>query len=257
MRLQTPGSADGLPSCLYQRNLSPQREHVFKNAPTGVLKSRDPQSGRVPSICAAIMNKYNVDTVPHLICGGQRERNQKRPAQPARIPRIDNVLVLRGDAAKRNRLRTRTGGHKYASDLLKQVVNMNAGVYLEEDHRKPPPRPPSASGWPGYPEKTFRSPEYGYGPQYLKKKIELGADYIVTDVFDNAKFYAFVKACREAGIEVPIIPGLKPIYSRKQLTVLPKTFHIDRDELSMKFSKPNRMRKWQVGQEWLLHQSAI
>lgn len=234
-------------------------EHVFKKRADGsfekvVIRKRP----GTESICAAIMNKYNVDTVPHLICGGFSVSETEDALLNLQYLGIDNVLVLRGDAAKNETaFEPEPGGHKFASDLLKQVVNMNAGVYLEED-LKATAKTTFCIGVAGYPEKHFEAPNMDTDLQYLKKKIELGADYIVTQMFfDNAKFYAFVKACREAGIEVPIIPGLKPIYSRKQLTVLPKTFHIDLPtELSNEILKAKSDEEVeQVGQEWLLHQS--
>jgi methylenetetrahydrofolate reductase (NADPH) len=155
---------------------------------------------------------------------------------------IDNVLVLRGDAAKNeSTFEPEPGGHRFASDLLKQVMKTKFCI-----------------GVAGYPEKHFEAPNMETDLKYLKSKIDCGADYIITQMFfDNAKFYAFVKACREAGINVPIIPGLKPIYSKKQLTVLPKTFHIDLPaQLSNEILKcKTDLDVEQVGTEWLLAQS--
>ena len=171
---------------------------------------------------------------------------------------IDNVLVLRGDAAKNETsFEPEPGGHKFASDLLCQVVNLNAGIYLEED-LKATNKTTFCIGVAGYPEKHFEAPNMQTDLQYLKAKVDSGADYIVTQMFfENAKYYSFVKACREIGITVPIIPGLKPIYSKKQLTVLPKTFHIDLPaDLSneiLKCKTDDDVEK--VGEEWLLEQS--
>jgi methylenetetrahydrofolate reductase (NADPH) len=171
---------------------------------------------------------------------------------------IDNVLVLRGDAAKNeSAFEPEQGGHKYASDLLKQVVNLNAGIYLEED-LKNNSSTKFCIGVAGYPEKHFEAPNMDSDLQYLKKKVDMGADYIVTQMFfDNEKYYAFVKACRDMGITVPIIPGLKPIYNMKQLTMLPKVFHID-----LPAALSNEILKCKtdadvekVGTEWLLYQS--
>jgi len=204
------------------------------------------------------MNKYNVDTVPHLICGGFSINETEDALINLRYLGIDNVLVLRGDAAKNETaFEPEPGGHKYASDLLKQVVNLNAGIYLE-DELKGTHKTEFCIGVAGYPEKHFESPNMETDLQYLKQKIELGADYIITQMFfDNAKFHAFVKACRDIGITVPIIPGLKPIYSKKQLTVLPKTFHIDLPtDLSneiLRCKTDEEVEK--VGTKWLLMQS--
>ncbi len=234
-------------------------EHVFKKRSDGsfekVIIRKRPGT---ESICAAIMNKYNVDTVPHLICGGFSVNETEDALINLRYLGIDNVLVLRGDAAKNETaFEPEPGGHKYASDLLKQVVNLNAGIYLEDD-LKGTQKTEFCIGVAGYPEKHFEAPNMETDLGYLKAKIDAGADYIVTQMFfDNAKYYAFVKACRDAGINVPIIPGLKPVYSKKQLTVLPKTFHIDLPaDLSneiLKCKTDEDVEK--VGQEWLLTQS--
>ncbi|MBL7724462.1 MAG: methylenetetrahydrofolate reductase [Chitinophagaceae bacterium] len=234
-------------------------EHVFKKRVDGsfekVVVRKRPGT---ESICAAIMNKYNVDTVPHLICGGFSINETEDALINLRYLGIDNVLVLRGDAAKNETaFEPEPGGHKYASDLLKQVVNLNAGIYLE-DELKGTHKTEFCVGVAGYPEKHFEAPNMETDLQYLKQKIDLGADYIITQMFfDNAKFHAFVKACRDIGITVPIIPGLKPIYSKKQLTVLPKTFHIDLPtDLSneiLRCKTDEEVEK--VGTEWLLMQS--
>ena len=234
-------------------------EHVFKKRTDGsfekVIVRKRPGT---ESICAAIMNRYNVDTVPHLICGGFSINDTEDALLNLQYLGIDNVLVLRGDAAKNETaFEPEPGGHKYASDLLKQVVNLNAGIYLEED-LKATNKTTFCIGVAGYPEKHFEAPNMQTDLQYLKNKIDMGADYIVTQMFfDNTKYYSFVKACRDIGITVPIIPGIKPVYSRKQLTVLPKTFHIDLPtDLSNEILKCKTDEEVeQVGAEWLLHQS--
>ena len=234
-------------------------EHVFKKTADGnfqkVIVRKRPGT---ESICAAIMNKYNVDTVPHLICGGFSINDTEDALINLRYLGIDNVLVLRGDAAKNEAaFEPEPGGHKYASDLLKQVVNLNAGIYLE-DELKGTHRTDFCIGVAGYPEKHFEAPNMESDLQYLKAKVDAGADYIITQMFfDNAKFFAFEKACREIGINVPIIPGLKPIYTKKQLTMLPKVFHIDLPAaLSNEILKcKNDEDIEKVGEEWLLNQS--
>ena len=234
-------------------------EHVFKKKQDGtfekvVVKKRP----GTESICAAIMNKYNVDTVPHLICGGFGVNETEDALINLNYLGIDNVLVLRGDAAKNEAsFEAEPGGHAYAIDLLKQVTNLNEGVYLEEE-LKNTSKTKFCIGVAGYPEKHFEAPNMDTDMQYLKQKVDAGADYIVTQMFfDNAKYYAFVNACREIGITVPIIPGLKPIYNKKQLTVLPKIFHIDlptalSNEV-MKCKNDEEVEK--VGASWLLEQS--
>lgn len=234
-------------------------EHVFKKRADGgfdkVVVRKRPGT---ESICAAIMNKYNVDTVPHLICGGFSINDTEDALLNLQYLGIDNVLVLRGDAAKNETaFEPEADGHKYASDLIRQVVNLNSGLYLEED-LKSTSKTTFCIGVAGYPEKHFEAPNMEIDLRYLKAKVDAGADYIVTQMFfDNAKYYAFAKACREAGINVPIIPGLKPIYTRKQLTVIPKTFHIDLPaDLSNAILKcKNDEEVEKVGTEWLLEQS--
>ena len=234
-------------------------EHVFKKRVDGsfekVIIRKRPGT---ESICAAIMNKYTVDTVPHLICGGFSVNETEDALINLRYLGIDNVLVLRGDAAKNETaFEPEPDGHKYASDLLQQVMNLNAGIYLEDD-LKGTQKTEFCIGVAGYPEKHFEAPNMETDLRYLKAKIDNGADYIITQMFfDNAKYYAFVKACRDMGITVPIIPGLKPVYSKKQLTILPKTFHIDLPaDLSNEMLKCKTDEEVeQVGTEWLLHQS--
>ncbi|MEO7983330.1 MAG: methylenetetrahydrofolate reductase [NAD(P)H] [Bacteroidota bacterium] len=234
-------------------------EHVFKKTADGnfqkVVVRKRPGT---ESICAAIMNKYNVDTVPHLICGGFSVNETEDALINLHYLGIDNVLVLRGDAAKNETaFEPEPGGHKYASDLLKQVINLNAGVYLE-DELKDSHRTKFCIGVAGYPEKHFEAPNMETDLAYLKAKVDAGADYIITQMFfDNAKFFAFEKACRDIGITVPIIPGLKPIYTKKQLTVLPKTFSI---ELPADLSNAIAQCKTdedveKIGTEWLIAQS--
>ena len=234
-------------------------EHVFKkNADGSFQKVVVRKRPGTESICAALMNKYSVDTVPHLICGGFNVSDTEDALINLNYLGIDNVLVLRGDAAKNETAFLREpGGHNYASDLLKQVVDLNAGIYQEEE-LKNTSQTKFCIGVAGYPEKHFEAPNLDSDLQYLKNKVELGADYIVTQMFyDNEKYYAFVKACRDMGITVPIIPGLKPIYTLKQLTMLPKVFHIDLPTvLSNEVAKCKTDEEVEkVGTEWLLYQS--
>lgn len=234
-------------------------EHVFKKRADGsfekVVVRKRPGT---ESICAAILNRYNVDTVPHLICGGFSVNETEDALINLRYLGIDNVLVLRGDAAKNETaFEPEPDGHRYASDLLQQVVNLNAGIYLEDD-LKGTQKTEFCIGVAGYPEKHFEAPNMETDLRYLKAKVDAGADYIVTQMFfDNSKYYSFVKACRDCGIDVPIIPGLKPVYTKKQLTVLPKTFYIDLpSDLSNEMLKCKTDEDVeQVGTEWLLHQS--
>jgi methylenetetrahydrofolate reductase (NADPH) len=171
---------------------------------------------------------------------------------------IDNVLVLRGDAAKNETsFESEPGGHKYAIELLRQVVNLNNGIFLEEE-LKSSNGTKFCIGVAGYPEKHFEAPNMQTDLAYLKDKVDAGAEYIVTQMFfDNKKFFAFEKQCREAGITVPIIPGLKPVTSKKQLSIIPRTFYVDiPTELSDEILRcKDDACVEQVGTEWLLAQS--
>ena len=234
-------------------------EHVFKKKADGTFEKVEVRKrpGTV-GICAAIMNYYHVDAVPHLICGGFNKRETEDALIDLNFIGVDNVLVLRGDAAKNETVfEPEPDGHRYALDLMKQVVNLNNGIYLEEDIRDGF-RTKFSIGVAGYPEKHFEAPNMDTDIMHLKTKVDAGADYIVTQMFfDNAKFFEFARKCREAGIEAPIIPGLKPITSKKQLSVLPRTFNVDiPNELSVEIMKCKAdVDVEKVGGEWLLQQS--
>lgn len=234
-------------------------EQVFKKKADGTFEKVEVRKrpGTV-GICAAIMNHYKIDAVPHLICGGFNIQETENALIDLAFLGIDNVLVLRGDAAKNETLfEPEKNGHSYALDLLKQAVNLNNGIYLEEDIRDGY-KTKFCIGVAGYPEKHFEAPNMESDIRYLKMKVDAGADYVTTQMFfDNKKFFEFVKNCREAGIEVPIIPGLKPITSKKQLSVLPRTFYVDIPTgLSNEILKCKTDAEVEiVGTEWLLSQS--
>lgn len=234
-------------------------EHIFKKRSDGsfekVVVRKRPGT---EAICASIMNRYNVDTVPHLICGGFTVQDTEDALLTLSYLGIDNVLVLRGDAAKNETsFEPEPGGHKYAIELLRQVVNLNHGIYLEEE-LKGNNGTKFCIGVAGYPEKHLEAPNMQTDLSYLKDKIDAGAEYIVTQMFfDNKKYFDFEKQCREAGITVPIVPGLKPVTSKKQLTIIPRTFNVDiptalSDEI-LKCKDDTCVE--QVGTEWLLAQS--
>ena len=234
-------------------------ESMFKRKQDGTFEKVDVRKrpGTV-GICAAIMNRYKVDAVAHLICGGFNKQETEDALIDLNFLGVDNVLVLRGDAPKNESFfEPEPGGHKFALELMQQVVNMNNGIYLEED-LKNAVKTAFCIGIAGYPEKHFESPNMQTDLQFLKVKVEGGADYVITQMFyDNKKYFDYVKACRAAGIEIPIIPGLKPITSKKQLTVIPRTFHVDiPEELYNEVLKCKTDAEVEVvGTEWLLHQS--
>ncbi|MBT1697879.1 methylenetetrahydrofolate reductase [NAD(P)H] [Fulvivirgaceae bacterium PWU4] len=236
-----------------------REEYVYKKKENGLLEKRSTRKrpGTV-GICAAIQNKYKVDTVPHIICGGFTREETENALIDLHFLGIDNVLVLQGDAIKsESRFVPEPDGHRYASDLLQQVVSMNKGLYLDEDMQSATPTN-FCVGVAGYPEKHFSAPNLKNDLKYLKLKVDLGAEYIVTQMFfNNERYFEFVDKCREAGINVPIIPGIKPVTAKAQNTILPKTFHIDiPEELSeaVENCKDNAAVK-EVGIEWTIQQS--
>jgi methylenetetrahydrofolate reductase (NADPH) len=234
-------------------------EQIFKKRADGTFEKVEVRKrpGTV-GICAAIMNHYKVDAVPHLICGGFSKEETENALIDLDFLGIDNVLLLRGDAAKNETIfEPELNGHKYAIDLLKQVVDLNSGIYLEEDIRDGS-KTRFCIGVAGYPEKHFEAPNLQTDISYLKAKVDAGADYITTQMFfDNKKYFDFVKICRESGINVPIIPGLKPVTTKKQLSVLPRTFYVDiPTELSNEILKCKTDADVEIiGTEWLLEQS--
>ena len=236
-----------------------REEYIYKNRADGFLerKSVRKRPGTV-GICAAIMNKYNVDTVPHIICGGFNQEETENALIDLDFLGVENVLVLRGDPIKSETYFTaEEGGHNYASELLKQVVAMNNGVYLEEELKNSSPTN-FCVGVAGYPEKHFEAPNMQSDIHFLKKKVEAGADYIVTQMFfDNQQYFDFVNLCRDNNITIPIIPGLKPISTIKQLTLLPQRFHLNLPnslvDAIIKCKNNEDVR--QVGIEWGIQQT--
>ena len=231
-----------------------REEYVYKKRKDDLLEryAVRKRPGTV-GICAAIMNKYQVDTVPHIICGGFNKEETENALIDLDFLGVDNVLVLRGDPIKSETYFTpEEGGHSYASELLHQVDNMNKGVYLDEDLKNSSPTN-FCVGVAGYPEKHFEAPNMRSDLHFLKKKVEAGADYIVTQMFfDNQQYFDFVALCRDNDINVPIIPGLKPLATQKQLTLLPQRFHLNVpnplvDEV-LKCKSNDEVR--QVGVEW-------
>lgn len=234
-------------------------EQIFKKRADGNFEKVEVRKrpGTV-GICAAIMNHYRVDAVPHLICGGFSRQETENALIDLNFLGIDNILALRGDAARNEAVfEPEEDGHSYALDLLKQAVDLNHGIYLEDDIRDGY-KTSFCIGVAGYPEKHFESPNMQSDLQVLKAKVEAGADYITTQMFfDNKKYFDFVKLCRSEGITIPIIPGLKPLTSKKQLSVLPRTFHVDiPTDLSNEILKCKTDAEVEkVGEEWLFAQS--
>lgn len=236
-----------------------REEFVYKKLSNGLLerKSTRKRPGTV-SICAAIKNKYGIDTVPHLICGGFTKDETESALLDMMYLGMDNVLALRGDPVKGESLFVaEKDGHANATTLVRQITEMNKGKYLDDEILRGAPTD-FCVGVAGYPEKHFEAQNLKTDLRFLKEKVDAGAHYIVTQLFfDNAKFFAFVKACRDIGISIPIIPGIKPITTLKHISFLPKTFHIDiPEELADELEKcKNNDQVMQVGIEWGIAQT--
>lgn len=209
------------------------------------------------SICASIMNRYKVEAVPHLICGGFSVEETEDALIDLHYIGVSNVLVLRGDAAKTEKyFIPEPGGHRYASELVMQVKKMNQGIYLETSLQNAY-KTDFCIGVAGYPEKHFEAKDMQADLLHLRHKVECGADFIVTQMFfDNRKFYDFVAQCRAMGISVPIIPGLKPVTRKQQLTVIPQTFHVSFPEELLKELEAceTDAEVERVGIEWSVYQ---
>jgi methylenetetrahydrofolate reductase (NADPH) len=235
-----------------------REEYIYKDRENGLLEkvAIRKRPGTV-GICAAIMNKYHLDAVPHLICGGFSKEETENALIDLEFLGIDNVFALRGDPIKtESNFKPHVKGHAHAVHLVKQINGMNKGIYSEEDIQLQSTN--FCIGVAGYPEKHFEAMNLQTDLQYLKAKVDAGAEYIITQLFfDNHKFFTFVDACRAIGIQVPIIPGLKPIQNLKHISFLPKFFHIDYPEsLSkelLKCKSDNDVKT--LGIEWGIEQS--
>ncbi|WP_321366801.1 methylenetetrahydrofolate reductase [NAD(P)H] [uncultured Desulfuromusa sp.] len=234
-------------------------EMVFIELADGTIEKRTVRKrpGTV-AIASAIQHKYGIPVVPHILCGGFTKSETEHVLIDLNFMGISNILALRGDGLKTDHVfRPNPDGHANASELVEQVVNLRSGQYLEPDLKNTAPLN-FCIGVAGYPEKHFEAPNFDTDLNYLKQKVDAGADYIVTQMFfDNQVYYDFVDKCREIGINVPIIPGIKPINLINQLTVLPKLFSINLpQELTTELvkCKTNDDAK-EVGTEWAIYQS--
>jgi methylenetetrahydrofolate reductase (NADPH) len=236
-----------------------REEYDYKELANGLLEKRivRKRPGTV-GICAAIQNKYEVDAIPHVLCGGFTKEDTENFLIDMGFLGIDNVVALRGDAVKSETyFKPEPTGNAFAVDLVRQIDEMNHGVYLDEN-LKNSTQTDFCIGVAGYPEKHMEAPNMESDIHFLKKKIEAGADYVVTQMFfDNSKFFAFVESCRKAGIEVPIIPGLKPLATQKQLNLIPHRFHVDLPEALIKEVLKAKTKEAirQVGIDWCIAQS--
>jgi methylenetetrahydrofolate reductase (NADPH) len=235
-----------------------REEYVYKERENGLLEKRSikKRPGTV-GICAAIQNHYKIDAVPHIICGGFSKEETENALIDLNFLGIDNVLALRGDNIKSEReFRPEPDGNAYASELVEQVAAMNRGEYIDDELQNAIPSD-FCIGVAGYPEKHFEAPNMNFDLKWLKKKVELGAEYIVTQMFfDNKAYFKFVDDCRAIGINIPIIPGIKPVAVKRHLTILPNIFKIDLpDELEQEITKcKDNSGVKELGIEWGVQQ---
>ena len=236
-----------------------REEYVYKELDDGLLKKQvvKKRPGTV-GICAAIQNKYQVDAIPHILCGGFSKEDTENFLIDLDFLGIENVMALRGDPVKSETyFRPEKDGNQFACDLVSQIQDLNEGKYLDDELLNTS-KTDFCVGVAAYPEKHMESPSLDSDIHFLKKKLKKGAKYIVTQMFfDNKKFLDFVKKCKDAGIDVPIIPGLKPIATKRQLNMIPHRFHVDLPQdliLEVVKCDTNAQVK-QLGIEWCVEQS--
>lgn len=235
-----------------------REEIIYKKRADGLIEEIPlrKRPGTV-GICAAIKGRFNVDTVPHLVCGGFTPEETEDALFTLYYLGINNLLLLQGDSDKNPKTAVKTNAHKYASDLVAQVAEMNKGKFLHEETENEM-KTNFCIGVAAYPEKHFEAPNLNTDLKWLKHKVDAGADYIVTQMFfDNKKYFDFVEKCKAAGINIPIIPGIKPIAQKAQLYSLPKIFHIDIPETLadvVEKCKDDKEVK-RAGIEWAIQQS--
>jgi methylenetetrahydrofolate reductase (NADPH) len=177
------------------------------------------------AICLELGARYGIEPIPHLICAGFTQDETEDALYTLNFHEIDNVLALRGDPPNSQKFKPRSHGHRYAEELVQQIVNLNNGIYL--DPIENPLKTNFCIGVAGYPERHPQAPSFEADLECLKRKVDRGASYIITQMFfDNSLYYRFVEAAKKIGITIPIIPGMKPISSRKHLTSIPKSFGV-------------------------------
>ena len=236
-----------------------REEYIYKKQDSGYYeKTAIRKRPGTVGICAAIMHRYDVDAVPHLICGGFNREDTENALIDLNFLEINNVLALRGDALQfDSKFVPEPGGNAYALDLVKQVDDMNHGRYLDENIENGQ-KTNFCIGIAGYPEKHFEAPNMESDLAFIKQKVQAGAEYIVTQMFfDNKKYFEYVESCRNAGIHIPIVPGLKPLTKLYQLSSIPRHFYINlpEDLVSAFLSAKTMEAKRQVGIEWCVAQS--
>ncbi|MCD4792280.1 MAG: methylenetetrahydrofolate reductase [Bacteroidales bacterium] len=237
-----------------------QQEVVYKEHKTGLIEKKTirKRPGTV-AISAAVKYRYqNPIVVPHLICGGFTKEETEDALIDLNFLEMNNLLVLRGDPpANQKYFTVEKGGHNHTLGLIKQIMNLNQGIYCDENLQNKT-RTNFSIGVAGYPEKHNEAPNMKSDLKYLKMKIDAGAEYIITQMFfDNQKYFDFVDLCRKEGINVPIVAGIKPVRTKQDLELLPQVFNIDiPDELASEIAKAKDNKSAnQTGIEWAIQQS--
>ena len=245
---------------LYINITTHRSEMVYTGGENGLFRRQTIRSrpGTV-AVAATIQQKYGIPAVPHIICSGFSKWETEYALIDLNFLGIDNLLLLRGDKAKHeSRFTPVTDGYSHANELAAQINDFNAGRFADGSEMDNPPVNKFSYGVAGYPEKHDEAPNMEIDLAYLKQKVDMGASYIVTQMFfDNQKYYNFVDSCRKHGITVPIIPAIKPIVNTTQLTVLPKVFHVDiPSDLARELAKcTDNATARQVGIEWCVAQA--
>ncbi|NDV66805.1 methylenetetrahydrofolate reductase [NAD(P)H] [Bacteroides sp. 224] len=233
-------------------------EYVYNDLGNGMFqRSRLRRRPGTVAVAAAIQNKYNITVVPHILCSGFTREETEYVLLDLQFLGITDLLVLRGDKAKHESVFTpESDGYHHAIELQEQINRFNQGIFVDGSEMKVPAAPFSY-GVACYPEKHEEAPNIDADIYWLKKKVEAGAEYAVTQLFyDNRKYFDFVEKARQAGITVPIIPGIKPFKKLSQLSMVPKTFKVDLPEaLTNEVLKCKTDREaQQVGIEWCVNQ---
>lgn len=236
-----------------------REEFIYNKRPSGYYeKTAIRKRPGTVGICAALMHRYGVDAVPHLICGGFTAEETENALIDLNFLGINNVLALRGDARQfEDKFMPEENGHKYAIDLVRQISDMNEGRYLDTNIVNGE-KTDFCIGVAGYPEKHFEAPNFNADMLYTKEKVDAGASYIVTQMFfDNKHYFNYLEACKALDIHVPIVPGLKPLTKKYQLSSIPRKFFINFPEDLVKaiMAAKDDQAVREIGIEWTIQQS--